>query len=45
MLSAKLIDNRLVHGIYEAIESNGDLPSSWKIARHTTFKKIFGPPP
>ena len=45
MLSAKLIDNELVREIYEAIESNGDLPNSWKIARHTVFKKIFGPPP
>jgi len=45
MLSAKLIDNRLVREIYEAIESNDDLPNSWKTVRHTSFKKIFGPPP
>ncbi len=45
MLSAKLIDNALVREIYEAIESNDDLPNSWRAARHTAFKKIFGPLP
>lgn len=43
MLSAKLIENALVKEIYEALESNSDLPKSWQIAKHSTFKKIFGP--
>jgi len=29
--------------IYEALELNNDLPQSWREAKHTTFKKIFGP--
>ena len=45
MLSAKLIDNALVREIYEAVENNNDLPSSWRVAKHTAFKKIFGPAP
>jgi len=45
MLSAKLIDNALVREIYEAVENNNDLPNSWRVAKHTAFKKIFGPAP
>lgn len=44
-LSAKLIDNALVREIYEAVENNSDLPDSWRAAKHTVFKKIFGPAP
>lgn len=45
MLSAKLIDNALVREIYEAMETNDDLTNSWRAAKHTAFKKIFGPAP
>lgn len=45
MLSAKHIDNALVREIYEALENNDDLPQSWRVAKHATFKKIFGPAP
>ena len=43
MLSAKLIDNVLVREIYEALEINNDLTRSWQEAKHTVFRKIFGP--
>jgi len=43
MLSAKCINNDLVREIYDAIETNNDLPRTWKEAKHTVFKKIFGP--
>lgn len=45
MLSAKLIDNAVVREIYEAVEDNHDLPNSWRAAKHTAFKKVFGPAP
>lgn len=45
MHTAKLVDGKLVREIYEALENNNDLPHAWRIARHTSFKKIFGPPP
>ena len=45
MLSAKLIESVLVREIYEALESNDDLPQSWRVAKHIAFKKIFGPEP
>lgn len=45
MLSAKLIESAQVREIYEALENNEDLPQSWRIAKHTSFKKIFGPVP
>ena len=41
--TAKLIDNALVREIYEALDRNGDLPASWRAAKHKTFLKIFGP--
>lgn len=43
MLSAKLITNDLVREIYDAMEENRDLTHSWKQAKHTSFKKLFGP--
>lgn len=43
--SAKLIDNELVREIYRALEVNGDLPASWRAARHTRFAKVFGRAP
>lgn len=42
MLSAQLIDNDRVRDIYEALEINGDLPATWREAKHSTFVKIFG---
>lgn len=42
MLSAKVIDNDLVREIYTALENNDDLPHSWRDAKHTEFKKVFG---
>lgn len=45
MLGAKAIDNELVREIYAALENNGDLPRTWREAKHTEFKKLFGPKP
>ena len=45
MLSAKLISTDRVREIYDALEANDDLPRTWREARHTAFRKIFGPPP
>lgn len=45
MLSSKIIESTQVREIYEALESNDDLTQSWRIAKHTSFKKIFGPAP
>jgi hypothetical protein len=45
MLGAKAIDNDLVREIYAALENNGDLPRTWREAKHTAFKKLFGPRP
>ena len=42
MLSAKVIDNDLVREIYTALENNNDLTDSWRAAKHTEFKKVFG---
>ena len=43
MLSAKVIGREQVIEIYTALENNNDLPQSWREARHTAFRKIFGP--
>lgn len=45
MHTAKMATNDLVKDIYEALEANGDMTKSWTAAKHTTFVKIFGPPP
>lgn len=45
MLSAKAIDNDLVREIFTALENNDDLPRTWQEAKHTAFKKLFGPKP
>ena len=42
MLSAKLIDSRLVREIYDALAANGDLPVSWIEAKHSAFVRVFG---
>lgn len=45
MKTAKLASNDLVRDIYDALERNGDLTSSWSDAKHTDFVRIFGPKP
>ncbi|MDD5330354.1 MAG: hypothetical protein PHX38_10140 [Sulfuricella sp.] len=45
MLGAKAIDNDLVREIFTALENNGDLPRTWQEAKHTEFRKLFGPKP
>ena len=40
--SAKVVDGALVREIFEALEVNGDLPKSWRDAKHSVFWKIFG---
>lgn len=42
MLTAKAIQQELVHLIYNALEVNGDLTATWAAAKHTDFVKIFG---
>ena len=41
--SAKVVDGPLIREIFEALETNGDLPKTWLEAKHTVFLKIFGP--
>jgi hypothetical protein len=43
--SAKVVDSALVREIFEALEVNGDLPKSWRDAKHSIFWKIFGRKP
>ncbi|WP_213959584.1 hypothetical protein [Variovorax sp. dw_954] len=43
--SAKVVDGPLIREIFEALETNGDLPRSWLEAKHSIFLKIFGPRP
>lgn len=45
MRTHKVVDNDLVREIYDALERNGDMTSSWARARHTTFVKVFGKAP
>lgn len=45
MLTAKKVERELVIAIYEALEANGDIDEGWRSAKHTAFKKIFGPKP
>ncbi|MBC3949638.1 hypothetical protein H8S59_07655 [Pseudomonas sp. DOAB1069] len=42
MLTAKLITNEQVKEIFEALELNGDLTATWRLAKHTAFVKLFG---
>ena len=41
--TARAVSDLLVRDIFEALEANGDLPATWRQAKHTTFKKVFGP--
>lgn len=43
LLSADMIDKAKVIEIYEALETNGDLPARWIDAKGKLFKKVFGP--
>jgi hypothetical protein len=45
MLGAKMIENDHIRAIYEALEINDDLPRTWREAKHSIFKKIFGAEP
>lgn len=40
--SAKVVDPPLIREIYAALEANGDIPKTWREAKHTVFLKIFG---
>ncbi len=40
--AAKIIDSPKIREIYEALDTNSDLPASWREAKRTTFKKILG---
>lgn len=42
LLHAKAVDTKLVKEIFDALDANGDLPASWRAARHVKFPKIFG---
>ncbi len=42
LLHSRAVDTKLVREIFEALEANGDLPASWRAARHIKFSKIFG---
>jgi hypothetical protein len=41
--TAKKASDELVLEIYEALEANGDLATSWREARHTVLARVFGP--
>jgi hypothetical protein len=43
--TAKVVDDVLIRAIYEALEANGDMTRTWRDAKHTTFKRIFGSGP
>lgn len=43
LLSAAMIDKAKVVEIYEALETNRDLPARWIDAKGRLFKKCFGP--
>jgi len=42
MLTAQMVNKDKVREIYHALEANLDLTETWKIAKHSTFVKIFG---
>lgn len=39
--SGRMVDNALVREIYLALEANGDLPSTWRLARDKAFPRVF----
>lgn len=42
MLTAQMVDKEKVREIYAALEANSDLTETWKLAKHSTFLKVFG---
>lgn len=42
MLTAKAIDKDKVVEVYDALKANDDLTRTWREAKHTVFKKVFG---
>lgn len=42
MLAAKAISTDLIREIFTALENNDDMPRTWREAKHTEFKKVFG---
>ena len=40
--AAKIVDKELIREIFDALETNKDLPATWLAAKHTVFAKIFG---
>jgi hypothetical protein len=40
--SAKVVEKTLIREIFEALETNGDLPKTWLEAKHSVFFNIFG---
>jgi hypothetical protein len=40
--SAKVVDGPLIREIFDALELNNDLPKSWREAKYTVFRKVFG---
>jgi len=45
LLNAKAITTPMVKEIYDALEANGDLPATWRKARHVKFSRVFGRSP
>ena len=43
--TAKAVSDDLVREIYAALQTNGDLTASWRVARNTVLAKVFGPAP
>ena len=41
MKTAKLVDNDLIREIFDALERNGDLTVTWKVAKHAEFARVF----
>ena len=37
-----MVDGPLIREIFDALEVNDDLPKSWRDAKHTVFRKVFG---
>lgn len=40
--TAKVVDNDLVREIYDALERNGDMTETWRIAKNAEFGRVFG---
>jgi hypothetical protein len=41
--TARMVQDTLVREIFAALEANGDLPATWREAKHTALRKVFGP--